>query len=268
MAGPLIAVWSPKGGTGKTLIAAGLAMHLVRRSGKPTLLIDMAAGSADVAPLLQASLRPSILDYPAATCRTLSHPSGLHLLAGPARLADGPLVTAELAEAVLNRALAEGYLVVADLDSDLRDSTLITIEKADAVLLVTTPDLLALYACRRFAQEAEQIGLSLTKFRLVINRATARQEIADAEILDLTGLPLAGKVPSLPGLAAAVNRGMLTPTFRSNTDFAAALHRIADQLSFAGVPEPQSPLARVTSPLETDRPVGLVQAVRRWWQSL
>lgn len=266
MAGPLVAVWSPKGGTGKTLVAAGLAMHLVRRSGGPTLLIDLDAGHADAAPLLQASLRPSILDYPTGSGRTVSHPSGIHLLAGPARLADAPLVSAELAEAVLERARKEGYLVVADLDADLRDSTLVALDKADTVLLVTTPDLLSLYACRRFTQEAESIGLSLAKFRLVINRVTARQEIPEAEILDLIGLPLAGRVPSLPGLAAAVNRGMITATFRSNTDFAAALSRVADNLSLAEAAD--SPLARLTSPIETEKPVGLIQSVRRWWRSL
>ncbi|HYF95727.1 MAG TPA: hypothetical protein VD969_26220 [Symbiobacteriaceae bacterium] len=266
MAGPLIAVWSPKGGTGKTLIAAGLAMHLVRRSGAPTLLIDLDAGGADAAPLLQASLRPSVLDYPVGSGRTTLHPSGLHLLAGPARLVDAPLLTAEVTEAVLRRARTEGYTAVADLDTDLRDSTVIALEKADAVVLVTTPDLLSLYACRRFTQESALIGLNLNKFRLVINRASPRQEIPEAEIIDLAGVPLAGRIPSLPGLAAAVNRGMLTPTFRSNTDFATAVHRVADALRFAGVPD--SPLARVTSPVETDRPVGLIQSVRRWWQSL
>ncbi|HWI66249.1 MAG TPA: hypothetical protein VNT75_30825 [Symbiobacteriaceae bacterium] len=266
MSGPLIAVWSPKGGTGKTLIAAGLAMHLVRRTGTPTLLVDLDAGRADSAPLLQAALRPSILDYATGPGRTASHPSGIAVLAGPARLVDAPLVTAELAEAVLNRAQSEGYTVVADVDSDLRDSTLVALEKADGVLLVTTPDLLSLYACRRFTQEAELIGLSPGKFRLVINRATSRTEIPEAEILSLTGLPLAGRVPSLPGLAAAVNRGMLTPTFRSNTDFAVAMQGLADSLSFAGVPD--SALGRLTAPVETEKPVGLIQTVRRWWRNL
>lgn len=265
MAAPLIAVWSPKGGTGKTMISAGLAMHLVRRSTGQTLLIDLDAGGAHIAPLLQVSLRPSVLDYP-YNPRTSVHPSGLHVLAGPARLVDAPMVTAELTQSVLEKARAAGYLAVIDLDSDLRDSTLVALEKADAVLLLTTPDLLSIYACRRFTQEAGLIGLSLEKFRLVINRATARTDLPEAELLDLIGLPLAGKVPSLPGLAAAVNRGMMSATGRSNTDFAVALQQVADNLQFAGVPD--SPLARVTSPVATERPVGLVEAVRRWWRSL
>lgn len=265
MAGPLIAVWSPKGGVGRTLIAAGLAMHLARRGGPPTLLIDLDAGNSGIAPLLQASFRPSLFDYPAGHAKPASHPSGLHLLPGPARLVDEGLVTADLAEMVLTRAVDEGYMAVVDLAASLRDSTVVALEKADAVLLVTTPDLLPIWACRRFTQEAELAGLNLNRFRLLINRASAHQEIPEAEILDLIGLPLAGTVPSIPGLSVAVNRGMMTATSRSNSDFSAALHQVADSLAFAGVPS--TPLVAVTRPLET-KPVGLIPALRRWWRSL
>jgi len=266
VAGPLTAVWGPKGGTGQTMVSAGLAMHPGRRSPGNPRLVDLDAGGGHIGPLLQVSLRPSVLDYAFST-RTSIHPSGLHVLAGPARLVDAPLVTSELAQNVLEKAQAAGYLTVIDLDSDLRDSTLVTLEKADAVLLLTTPDLLSIYACRRFTQEAELIGLRTEKFRLVINRATARTDLPEAELLDLIGLPLAGRVPSLPGLAAAVNRGMMSATGRSNTDFTVALQQVADNLQFAGVPD--SPLARVTSPIQTaEKPVGLIGAVRRWWRSL
>jgi MinD-like ATPase involved in chromosome partitioning or flagellar assembly len=262
---PLIAVWSPKGGVGRTLIAAGLAMQLARRLSQQVLLVDLDAGNPGIAPLLQTSARSGVLDYPASAGRPIPHPSGIHLLPGPARLVDEGLVTGELAQAVLDRAQSEGYAVVADLSASLRDSTVIALERADAVLLVTTPDLLALYACRRFVQEAGLIGLSLHRFRLVINQVGDRQEIPEREVLDLTGLPLAGRIPSLPGLAAAVNRGMSTPTFRSNTDFAIALQAVADSLEFAGVKA--APIATVTAPLQGS-PVGLIPALRRWWNSL
>lgn len=267
MAGPLIAVWSPKGGTGRTLIAAGLAMHLARRLEQRALLVDLDPGNAAVAALLQQSLRPSVLDYPSRSQPLAPHPSGLHVLPGPPRLVDETLLTAELAEAVLKKARLEFGLVVADLSAALRDSTVVALEKADAVLLVTTPDLLSLYACRRFVQEAELVGLDLSRFRLVINRATPRQEIPDAELIELIGLTPAGRVPSLPGLAAAVNRGLLTPTFRSNTDFAAALHGIADSLAFAGLQVRGARAPHRHEPGSQEKAVGLIPALRRWWRN-
>jgi pilus assembly protein CpaE len=266
MAGPLIAVWSPKGGVGRTLIAAGLAMHLARQSERPVLLADLDAGNAGLAPLLQTSLRPGLLDYAAGAAEPIAHPSGIRFLPGPARLVDEVQLTGDIARAVLDRAASEGCTVVADLSAGLRDSTLIALEQADAALLITTPDLLSLYACRRFTREAELIDLRLDRFRLVINQAGARGEVPEREVLDLTQLPLAGRIPSLPGLAAAINRGLSSSTFRSNTDFAAALHEVAENLAFAGVTA-SSPIATVTAPLES-RPVGLIPALRRWWRSL
>lgn len=266
MAGPLIAVWSPKGGAGCTLIASGLAMHLARRSEQPVLLADLHPENPNIAALLQLPLRPNIFDYLSGTGQAALHPSGVQVLSGPHRLADEGLITAELTEAVLNRALSEGHAVVADVSPALRDSTVIALEQATAVLLVTTPDLLSIYACRRFTQEAEMIGLSLRNYRLVMNRTTERQAIPEAEIADLIGLEPAGAIPSLPDLAAAVNCGTVTSRFWSNIDFAVALHRVADSLGFAGVVE--TPAATVTRPLENARPTGMVDAVRNWWRSL
>ncbi len=270
MAGSLIAVWSPKGGTGKTVVAAGLAMHLVRRYPESTLLIDLDAGKADIAPLLKTSLRPSVLEYTEGAGRTVLHPAGLSVLPGPPRLVDEGLVTGDLTKAVLARARAEYSAIVVDLDSSLRDSTVVTLEQADAVLLVTTPDLLSIYAARRFTQEAELMGLPLGRFRLVINRATMNQEIPDREILDLVGIPQAGRIPDLPGMTASINRGMISTTVRQNTEFAVALHTIADRLSFAGLAA-QVAGARVgarPAGRSEERQPGLIPALKRWWLSL
>lgn len=269
MAGSLIAVWSPKGGTGKTVIAAGLAMHLVRRYPQSTMLVDLDAGKADIAPLLKTSLRPSILEYLAGTGRAVVHPTGLQILPGPVRLVDEGLVTGELAAAVLGRAKAENTAVVADLDSHLRDSTVVAMEQADAIVLVTTPDLLSIYAARRFTQEADLMGLNLRKFRLVINRVTAHQEIPDREILDLTGIGLAGRIPDLRGLTASINRGMVSTTVRQSTEFAVALHEIAARLDYAGLPgAPRARRGPLARPAPDQRPAGLIPALKRWWLSL
>lgn len=260
MSAPLIAVWSPKGGVGKSLLAVGLAVSLSRRFAGEVLLADLDAGKADLAPLLQAPRHPSILEFGGDSLATLPHPSGIHLLPGPARLTEEPLVTGPLVDAVLTAALRQHDAVVADLDSDLRDPTAITLSRAKAVLLVTTPDLMAVYAVRRFIQEAMAEGVDLAPYRLVINRTTNRQEIADREILELLEVPLVGKVPSLPGLAAAINRGMLSAAVRTSTDFALAIDSVADALRFAAVPPLQRPLSADT------RPAGLIPALRRWWQ--
>lgn len=261
MSAPLIAIWSPKGGVGKTLIAVGLAVCLTRRFTGEVLLADLDAGKADVAPLLQAARHPSILEFGGGeSLATVAHPSGMRLLPGPVRLTQEPLVTGALVDAVLTAALARHAAVVADLDSDLRDPTAIALSRASAVLLVTTPDLLAIYAVRRFIQEAMAEGVDLGPYRLVINRATERQEIPDREIEELLEVPLAGKVESLPGLAAAINRGMLSAAVRPDTHFARSMESVANSLRFSGIP----PLERAAQ--SDTRPAGLIPTLRRWWR--
>lgn len=267
MPAPVIAVWSPKGGVGKTLIATGLAMQLQRRCPGGALLLDLDAGKADVAALLKVSLRPSVLEFAGAEGRAVVSPGGLKVVPGPTRLIDEGLVTAEVAMQALIRASEAAAAVVVDLDSDLRDSTVVGLEQADAVLLVTTPDLLSIYGCRRFTQEAESVGFDLSRFRLVINQVSEEQEIPQAEIVSLAGVPLAGTIPDMPGLSSAINRGMISSTTRTNTDFAVALNRLANELAFAGIPAAapprQDPVGTVASMLPA-----LWPALKRWWTSL
>lgn len=267
MPGPVIAVWSPKGGVGKTLIACGLAMHLARRCQGGAVLIDLDPNKADVAPLLQCSLRPSLLDFPhesypdqAGRC-LVEHPSGLLVLPGPSRLVDEGLVTREMTDQVLTALSKREQALVLDLGSPLRDSTVVALERATAVLLVVTPDLLSIYPARRFALEAEQIGFDLNKFRLVVNRATPQQPIPFAEIADLVPVRPAGRVQSLPGLAHSVNSGLTSATLRQNTDFAVAMQLIGDQLQDAGVPRTGA-LAMTANLL---KPAGLIPFLKRWW---
>ncbi|MFZ5816702.1 MAG: AAA family ATPase [Bacillota bacterium] len=260
MSAPLIAIWSPKGGVGKSLLAAGLAVAISRRCAGEVLLADLDGGKADLAPLLQAARHPSILEFGGERLRTLAHPSGIRLLPGPVRLTEEALVTGPLVDSVLTAAVASHAAVVADLDSDLREPTAVALSRADAVLLVTTPDLLAIYALRRFVQEAMAEGVDLSPYRLVINRSSEQQGIPEKEILELLEVELAGRLPSLPGLAAAINRGMLSAALRSDTDFARAVDGIADALQFAGIPQ------QVWSSVPGPRPAGLIQALRRWWR--
>lgn len=257
MSAPLIAIWSPKGGVGKTLLSVGLAVALSRRFAGEVLLTDLDGGKADVAPLLQAARHPNLLEYGGGQLATVAHPCGIRLLPGPVRLTEEPLVTGPLVEGALTAALQQHAAVVADLNSDLKEPTAIALSRARAVLLVTTPDLLAIYAVRRFVQEAMAEGVDLSPYRLVINRTTDRQVIPDREIEDLLELPLAGKLPSLPGLAAAINRGLFSAAVRTGAEFGRAMEPLADALRFAGVP----PLDRGPG-----GPSGLIPALRRWWQ--
>lgn len=270
MAGPLVAVWSPKGGVGRTLVAAGLAMAMARRTGRRALLIDLNAAGAAVAPLLQTGFHPSVLEYATTDSQSINHPLGIAVLPGPARLVDEALITADVARAVLDRAAAADVPVVIDLDATLRDANLVTLERADVVVLVVTPDLLSLYLARRFRQEAELIGLDLTRFRLVINQTGPRLEVGEQEMRTLVDLPLAGQLPYMPGMASAIIRGMSSMSLRSHTQFAQAMRGVTRHLGLGVEETARAPRTERASGLRAGRMrrPGLIGALQRWWRSL
>jgi pilus assembly protein CpaE len=251
---PVIGLWSPKGGVGKTTLAASLATHLTARSDR-VMLIDLDAGKADIAPLLQTPLKPSILDNPSAE-QVFMHPLGFRVLPGAARLVDEGLVTGDAALGIINRARDDGYTVILDLDADLRDSTLLAMEQADAVLLLTTPDLLSVYPVRRFRQEAELIRIGLDHFHLVVNHSGPNQAISDREILELVQVPLAGRVPYLPELPTVVSSGRLPEYVRNSPVMTAAMEVLTRCFVNKGLLS-ETPVAATsrTAP----------HFVKRWW---
>jgi pilus assembly protein CpaE len=213
-----VAVFSPKGGVGKTMVAAGLALVLGRHN-RPmgAWLVDLAAAGGDAAAILGCQERRSLLEWlraeqagdPAAAEQLVIHPAGLRVLPAPPRLVDEGAVTQAVAQGVLDALGERGGPVVADLGSTLRDSTLVAMERAKWVLLVVTPDLLAVRAARKFTQDLPCLHLDESRFRLVVNRLSRRGDVGLEEILDLVPLPLAGTLPSSPAVAGAVNRGEL-----------------------------------------------------------
>lgn len=171
------------------------------------------------------------------------HPLGFHILPGPARPVAEGAVTQDLTERLL-AALASGWRrpaaangagdVVLDLCSALRDSTLVSLERADLVLMVTTPDMLAARAAYQFSRELDLLGLDASRFRLVINRDGGRASLAPAELTELLPFPVAGRLPSVPRLAAAINQGHGARVLAGRNPYTRAVDQMLTQVLCEG----------------------------------
>jgi pilus assembly protein CpaE len=191
--GQVVAVFSPKGGVGRTTIAVNLAVAAASEMGKKVTLIDASFQFGDVAVLLNlnpkdksmAELVPQLdegHDPDSVEAFTQTHSSGIHVLLAPPSPEMAELITPAGVKHVIEILRQHSELVVVDCAAWFNDTLLGILDTADVVLTVLTLEITSIKNIRLFLEVAEQLGYS-HKIRLVLNRAdtTLGIRVADVE---------------------------------------------------------------------------------------
>jgi pilus assembly protein CpaE len=191
--GQVVAVFSPKGGVGRTTIAVNLAVAAASELGKKVTLVDASFQFGDVAVLLNlnpkdksmAELVPQLdegHDPDSVEAFTQTHSSGIHVLLAPPSPEMAELITPAGVKLVLEILRQHSELVVVDCAAWFNDTLLGILDLADVVLTVLTLEITSIKNIRLFLEVAEQLGYS-HKIRLVLNRAdtTLGIRVADVE---------------------------------------------------------------------------------------
>jgi pilus assembly protein CpaE len=179
--GQVVAVFSPKGGVGRTTIAVNLAVAAAQELGKNVTLVDASFQFGDVAVLLNlnpkdksmAELVPELeagRDPDSVETFTLTHSSGVHVLLAPPSPEMAELITPAGVKHVIEILRQHSELVVVDCAAWFNDTLLGILDLADVVLTVLTLEITSIKNIRLFLEVAEQLGYS-HKIRLVLNRA-------------------------------------------------------------------------------------------------
>lgn len=233
--GFITAIWSPKGGVGKTLLSVALAFKQAEK--RRTVLIDGNADNPDLVSLLQCPSLPNIGTWPgqvepeAVEAHLVRRSSRLFVLPGPTRFIDEVVLSGEVMEAALRSLSRADMAVVVDCSTGLRDSTLIALDLADRILVPVTLDLLSLTPLKRVARELEFLKLPVHKFRVIVNRHTDTREITAEDIREISPFPVVGTVPSSRQAAQAINRGDLEMALAPNSPIGKALGGLASDLA-------------------------------------
>jgi pilus assembly protein CpaE len=191
--GQVVAVFSPKGGVGRTTIAVNLAVAAAAELGKKVTLVDASFQFGDVAVLLNlnpkdksmAELVPELedgRDPDSVDTFTLTHSTGIHVLLAPPSPEMAELITPAGVKHVIEILRQHSELVVVDCAAWFNDTLLGILDLADVVLTVLTLEITSIKNIRLFLEVAEQLGYS-HKIRLVLNRAdtTLGIRVADVE---------------------------------------------------------------------------------------
>lgn len=211
----LIACWSPKGGTGTTVVACGLALVLAR-SQPPAGGVLLADLSGDVPAVLgvPTPASPGLVDWLAAgpdvpgealARLEVDAGPGLRLLPWGGELTARAATSVDGAERgeVLAEALAggrgRGRVVVADCGSAAAGAALAVAAAAEVSLLVLRPCYLALR--RALAAPIRPSAVVLVDEP---GRALTRRDIED-----VMGVPVRAEIAYDPAIARAVDAGLL-----------------------------------------------------------
>ena len=239
----VITVVSPKGGSGKTTIAANLAVGLARRAPKQVVLLDLDVQFGDCAPTL--GLRPeySLADAVDAASHERSalkvfltgHHSSLAMLAPP----DDLVAVDEIEQDSVKRTLAafaeEFPFVIIDTASGVDRFALAAMQQSTDLLVVSTTDVPSIRAVRRQLDVLDEVGYNSQRRTFVLNRSNAKVGLSVAEIEAAIGLRAAFQIPSTRLIPVATNEGVPVIERSGGGNLAERFDRIAE--FFAPAPE-------------------------------
>lgn len=232
----LTVVCSPKGGCGASVIAAGVALALAPEA----VLVDLNLTYGGVETLLDLKPDRTVLDLAPLAGEleerhllqaVTSHPSGLAVLGSPASGGPGDRMGVDEARAILEVCRREWAHVIVDLPGASVEMLSALARMADRVLLVTTPDPVAMRSVHLLLQRG---GLPLMpQVGLVVNRWSASSPFRSTAVATRLGLPLLVEIPEDPHLAQRVVLGQpIVPKDRKKPGrAAAAILRLAESLS-------------------------------------
>jgi pilus assembly protein CpaE len=249
----IVVMFSPKGGVGRTSIAANLAIALRQETRKPVTLVDgdLRFGDVDIAVNLMA--RKSVADLlayvneleaPLIESVLTEHSSGIRVLLAPPYF-DPALEVDEgrLAHVIKSLASVQAGYVIVDAPADLGESTLNLLDIAQRVLLVTTGSVASLRATKRFLELTRKMDYPDHKIMLVVSNYR-KEDIALEDVERHLSWAVSAAVPSDSAvMALALNQGQPIVSRDRNHPISKSILKLARQLDagpVAASPQPSS----------------------------
>src|SRR6185503_15861975 len=242
--GRVVTVFSPKGGTGKTVTATNLASTFAKYEGKNTLLLDLDLQFGDAAIMLGLEPEKTIYDLVVAPGELDSeklagyitrHQSGLDILPAPLRPEDAELVTEAKLARLLEVARESYDVIVVDTSPFFHGPMLATLDRTDELLMLCGLDVPTLKNVRLSLQTLELLSFPQDRIKVVLNRANSKVGMQRKEVESALEMGVRHEVPSDRAVPVSVNKGNPAVLADSKSDFSRSVRELAKSLVTAQV---------------------------------
>jgi pilus assembly protein CpaE len=251
--GTIVTVFSPKGGTGKTVIATNLASSLAKHEGKKTLLLDLDLQFGDAAIMMGVEPEKTIFDLVVAPGEldsekllgyTTRHACGLEMLPAPLRPEDAELVTEAKVGRLLEVARTCFDVIVVDTSPFFHGPMLSTLDRTDELLLLCGLDVPTLKNVKLSLQTLELLSFPHGRIKIALNRANSKVGMKPAEVEQALAMKLQHRIPSDRAVPVSVNRGKPVVLSDEGSDFGRSIRELAKSVLPAPVQQEKRRLFR------------------------
>jgi pilus assembly protein CpaE len=240
--GKIITVFSPKGGAGCSSIAVNTAIALLQsKPGTKVAIVDGCLQFGDVAVLLNLQATRSVVDLVPHTeeldedmLETVmtAHHSGVKALLAPPRPELAERVGPSLIEKALGMLRSLYTYIVVDTASTVSDVTLGTLDAADRVVLVATPDIPSIKDAKLFFELTDALEYPSSKTVLILNKTDPHGSIRAEDIQASIKHPVAVQIPLDERTAMlSVNQGVPYLLNARSTKLAQAIVLLAQHIA-------------------------------------
>ncbi|MEQ1504779.1 MAG: AAA family ATPase [Myxococcota bacterium] len=226
--GRVVAVTGSKGGVGTTTIAVHLAAELagIHR----VLLVDLDFGMGDVAPMMDLTSRDSIVDLVARadrldervlTSAVVVHRTKVNVLTTPDDMDSMGHIKADEVYNIISIAARAYQWVILDCGTYYDEAVSLGLNVADAIVLVTTPDVTSVRDAFRRLRSLAVLGIEKERVKLVVNRWHKAAYVGKKDIAQNLGIPVSATIADDPRhVEQAVNEGKIIREVNKRCDTA------------------------------------------------
>ncbi len=214
--GEIIAFYSSKGGVGKSILASNYGLLLSKLQDEKVIIVDFDLLFGDIALLFDIKSRVNVFTLVEEgddismnnIYRNIYHYSdNLDILLSPSSPEFAETIKGKNIENIILELKKNYQHIIIDLSTDFNETTIMSLDLADYINYISTPDLLSVKNTKIGMEVLNSLNYKDEKVRLVINQSNVYKSLEAADIKKILNRSI---YFSVPYDQKAVNESILT----------------------------------------------------------